>query len=131
MSLPHRQDSDCTVDPETGCCIECGVGHGDPCLSCSGRGYHTDDCAELYHDSPFREYEEGWYENEEGTLALSHPVQGYEEKTGAREVFRLEGEDKTPVRLYAAATRWEAEDWLIHGGYYGTCPDCDQVPRGG
>jgi hypothetical protein len=129
MSLPHRQDSDCTVDPETGCCIECGVGHGDPCLTCNGCGYHTDDCAELYHDSPFREYDEGWYENAEGTLALSHSTRGYEEKTGKWEVFRLEGDVQTPpVYLYSADTRREAEDWLVHESYYGTCPDCDPRP---
>lgn len=55
MSLPHRQDSDCTVDPETGCCIECYAEHGNPCLACNGRGYHDDNCEKFYADSQFRE----------------------------------------------------------------------------
>ncbi len=43
----HTQDSDCTVDPETGLCTVCGVLHGEPCILCGGRGYHALDCAEL------------------------------------------------------------------------------------
>jgi hypothetical protein len=40
----HTQDSDCTIDPETLCCRECGVDHGDECLDCGGRGYHKPAC---------------------------------------------------------------------------------------
>lgn len=44
----HTKDSDCTVDPETGLCIECGVCHtlGD-CPECGGKGYHVDGCSEM------------------------------------------------------------------------------------
>lgn len=42
----HSKDSDCTLD-EHGLCIDCGVGHGDPCDECGGRGFHTDDCSEV------------------------------------------------------------------------------------
>ena len=40
----HTKDEDCTVDPETQCCTVCGVGHGDPCEFCGGRGFHMDNC---------------------------------------------------------------------------------------
>lgn len=40
----HRNDSDCTVSPETNCCISCGVEHSDRCGTCGGRGYHAEDC---------------------------------------------------------------------------------------
>jgi len=36
----HTTDQDCTVDPRTNCCRECGVEHGDPCDVCHGRGFH-------------------------------------------------------------------------------------------
>jgi hypothetical protein len=42
----HRKDEDCTVDPQTGTCIACGVEHGDPCPECGGRAYHEDRCRE-------------------------------------------------------------------------------------
>ena len=32
---------DCTVDPGTNECIECGVWHGDMCPDCGGRGFHA------------------------------------------------------------------------------------------
>lgn len=44
--LAHTKDDDCTVSPETDCCIECGVLHGDPCPACMGLGYHRDGCPE-------------------------------------------------------------------------------------
>lgn len=40
----HGKDSDCTIDPETDCCTECGVWHADPCPDCGGRGFHNDGC---------------------------------------------------------------------------------------
>jgi hypothetical protein len=42
-NVPHFTDADCTVDPDTGCCEECGVEHADPCI-CGGRGYHVKGC---------------------------------------------------------------------------------------
>lgn len=42
----HDADQDCTVDPETDACKECGVVHGDPCYHCLGRGFHKADCSE-------------------------------------------------------------------------------------
>jgi len=43
-NAPHSQDSDCTLDPATDCCVECGVYHGDACPDCGERGFHTPDC---------------------------------------------------------------------------------------
>ncbi len=40
----HHTDDDCTV--LNGECIVCHVTHGDPCVSCGGRGFHADDCAD-------------------------------------------------------------------------------------
>jgi hypothetical protein len=40
----HFTDADCAVDPSTGCCVDCGVEHADPCV-CGGRGYHVKGCA--------------------------------------------------------------------------------------
>lgn len=40
----HHTDSDCTLDPETDCCIVCAVYHGEPCEVCGGRGYHVSQC---------------------------------------------------------------------------------------
>lgn len=42
-SVPHKHDSDCTVDEQTGCCTGCGVGHG-ACASCNGRAFHANGC---------------------------------------------------------------------------------------
>lgn len=44
MMADHVKDSDCTLNPETNECIECGVLHGDPCLDCGGRGFHKEGC---------------------------------------------------------------------------------------
>lgn len=41
---PHTKDADCTVDPKTGCCFDCGVLHGDPCPGCGARGFHAPGC---------------------------------------------------------------------------------------
>ncbi len=43
----HERDTDCTLDPETNVCRECGVFHGDPCPRCSGRGFHEPGCPEF------------------------------------------------------------------------------------
>lgn len=43
----HSKDSDCTVDPETGECVECHVWHDDPCPDCGGRGFHKEDCPQM------------------------------------------------------------------------------------
>lgn len=40
----HYTDSDCTVDPRTHLCVNCGVEHGEPCQTCGGKGFHTADC---------------------------------------------------------------------------------------
>jgi hypothetical protein len=47
----HKQDTDCTLSPQTDCCTVCGVLHGDPCPECKGRGYHNTGCSE-YEESP-------------------------------------------------------------------------------
>jgi hypothetical protein len=41
----HRQDSDCTVDPNTGSCIVCHVDHSSMCPECKGRGFHKPNCS--------------------------------------------------------------------------------------
>jgi hypothetical protein len=40
----HTQDSDCTVDPETGMCTVCRVDHTTACHVCGGRGFHKAGC---------------------------------------------------------------------------------------
>lgn len=30
-------------------CTACGVGHGDPCADCGGRGFHTDACPQMVY----------------------------------------------------------------------------------
>jgi len=42
-SSSHSCDSDCNIGDD-GCCVVCGVEHGDPCHSCGGTGFHTADC---------------------------------------------------------------------------------------
>ncbi len=42
--MTHVADTDCTPDPETGCCSECGVEHGEPCEVCGGCGFHKSWC---------------------------------------------------------------------------------------
>lgn len=44
---PHLQDSDCTVDPNTGCCQDCGVDHSEQCPECQGRGFHRMGCGRI------------------------------------------------------------------------------------
>jgi hypothetical protein len=44
MTNHHRQDEDCTPDPATGLCTDCGTLHGDPCAACEARGFHRDNC---------------------------------------------------------------------------------------
>jgi hypothetical protein len=68
----------------------------------------------------FREVDEGWYENEEGTFALSHPRRGYEKKTGKWEAFRLNKrlpaiDEQYAVYLFSAATKREAIDKIDKG----------------
>lgn len=41
----HSKDGDCTVDTQTGCCVECGVDHSDPCPECNGHGFHKPECS--------------------------------------------------------------------------------------
>lgn len=43
----HAQDEDCTVDPETNECIQCGTWHGDPCPDCGARAFHREDCPQM------------------------------------------------------------------------------------
>jgi hypothetical protein len=42
----HVQDSDCEghINPETDCCIVCGVDHSTVCILCGGRGFHAVTC---------------------------------------------------------------------------------------
>jgi len=40
----HIKDDDCVDFDNTGTCIECGVGHGDPCPKCGARAFHKDGC---------------------------------------------------------------------------------------
>src|SRR4051794_265585 len=47
MVADHVKDSDCTVDPETGLCVGCGVDHSGQCEKCSGKGYHFEGCPEI------------------------------------------------------------------------------------
>lgn len=42
-----EKDSDCTVDPESGLCVECGVDHSGGCFECGGRGFHKSGCSEI------------------------------------------------------------------------------------
>ena len=38
------------IDPETLCCTECGIEHGDTlCPGCGRRGVHVDGCTEVGH----------------------------------------------------------------------------------
>lgn len=53
----HSKDSDCTVDPRTSACTECGAGHADPCLFCSQRAYHSDWCETMHYKAPTLESE--------------------------------------------------------------------------
>lgn len=48
MHQAHAIDSDCAVDPDTGCCSTCGVSHdGPPCPDCGAVAFHLDDCPQL------------------------------------------------------------------------------------
>lgn len=50
MEPLHTKDAECTVDPETDLCKECGVYQGEAfgrCLDCNGRGFHTDECPQM------------------------------------------------------------------------------------
>lgn len=40
----HSQDEHCAVDPETGACSVCGVGHFGDCQHCDGHGFHRLHC---------------------------------------------------------------------------------------
>lgn len=43
-----KQDADCVVSKQSGCCLRCGVSHdGDPCRECGARAYHKPECAAL------------------------------------------------------------------------------------
>jgi len=57
----HEKDSDCTLDPETDECRECGVWHGDPLSCCGGRGFHRDACPEMNASSG--DYASQWGES--------------------------------------------------------------------
>ncbi len=46
----HKSDEDCARFLPTdgfGECRRCGVGHGDPCNECDGRGFHKPDCTRI------------------------------------------------------------------------------------
>lgn len=40
----HTRDSDCTIDPQTGCCTVCGVEHREPCPDCGHTAFHSAGC---------------------------------------------------------------------------------------
>lgn len=40
----HTTDADCSVDPATDVCTECGVHHGEPCRECGSAAFHEPDC---------------------------------------------------------------------------------------
>jgi hypothetical protein len=42
--LPHVVDTQCVIDPELDECAICGVGFGDACPECLGRGFHNPGC---------------------------------------------------------------------------------------
>ena len=48
----HEDDTDCApfLPPDDGTevqtCPLCGVGHGDPCVRCGGRGFHNPGCGQ-------------------------------------------------------------------------------------
>lgn len=44
VDIPHTKDSDCIVNPDTGCCSLCGVDHSAQCPDCQGRGFHNPNC---------------------------------------------------------------------------------------
>ena len=46
-AVRHYRDEDCTVDPKTGCCIQCGVDHSTICGQCGGMGFHRAGCSEV------------------------------------------------------------------------------------
>lgn len=49
--MEHTKDSDCTVDPETLLCFECGVMHDEEgCYDCGGRGFHKPTCPILLRE---------------------------------------------------------------------------------
>lgn len=48
----HTRDEDCCVDPETGACRVCNVGHGDPAPCCGRSAFHADDCPEMAEVQP-------------------------------------------------------------------------------
>ncbi len=43
----HSQDSDCTVDGDSGYCSGCGVWHEHPCIGCGQTAFHTTGCEEM------------------------------------------------------------------------------------
>lgn len=47
VNLKHEADSDCSVDPGTGCCLLCGVGHDGPPCDCGGVAFHLVSCVSL------------------------------------------------------------------------------------
>lgn len=53
-NLFHTIEFQCTVDPETDCCTECGVHHGTPCEECGGKAFHTPTCSEMNEPSEGR-----------------------------------------------------------------------------
>jgi hypothetical protein len=57
----HTSDEQCTVDPQTDLCSECGVDHSATCRECSGRGFHKPGCSlsdapARFTDEPFEEH---------------------------------------------------------------------------
>jgi hypothetical protein len=43
----HLQDADCRFTLKDDVCTVCGVGHGEPCPDCGGRGFHRPTCPTL------------------------------------------------------------------------------------
>jgi len=55
-AVTHTKDSDCTVDPNTGACIFCHVGHIDTCFECGQHAYHLDTCSEVNAIAPMDDF---------------------------------------------------------------------------
>lgn len=96
--INHTHDDQCTIDPATGLCFDCGVLHGDPCPSCEQKAFHLDSCP-IYLDS----------------IEMSHPdrqpirVSDHEDNIG--------GYPDAPFLLYVAVALLVA-GWLTEIGLH-------------
>jgi len=99
----HSKDSDCTVDPETGCCTVCGVEHGEPCPECGMRAYHSKDCPVLAEEA----------ENMALLLNNTWSILSKEEQTAIKVLVSRDREAELKDRLM------QLHRYLIHKKNYG------------